>query len=182
MPRRTNTFAHDVDHEMAQLLAIAMDLAFIDTPYPLHVVSALQTAYCVHFRAFMEFAHNGRPPRPPKPKSKAPRDIRLDDLARQPTPLSWTSAEIRRFRAADKLAAHLTRGRAQRRPHETRMGRCGGSRPCPEARPRYVPGSCRRSRPVSCDGPTAQLLSLGSGLTRTWHSRGRGASRPAGLR
>ena len=107
---RPASFAKDVDNEMALLLAIAIERSNPCLPYPPHVLAALETAYCTHFRAFMEFVHSGRP-KPPKTK---PKDIRLTDFAKS-SAVTWTAQELNRFAAADKLGAHLSRGRALRR-------------------------------------------------------------------
>ena len=78
--------------------------------YPAHVLAALETAYCAHFRAFMEFVHNGRP------KSSGQKtDTKLDDFTDAPVHVEWKQPEQARFRAADKLGAHVSRGRAERR-------------------------------------------------------------------
>ena len=117
MPR-TTTFVKDVDNEMALLLAIAVERAHPCLPYPPHVVAALETAYCTHFRAFMEFVHNGRPSPstyPPRSAKQNRKDILLNDLAGKSLTVPWTRDELRRFAAADKLGAHLSRGRALRR-------------------------------------------------------------------
>jgi hypothetical protein len=116
---RATTFAKDIDSEMVSLLAIAFDRA-LPRLYPPHVLAALETAYCTHFRNFMEFVHNGRPPKPAKPTAKPakppkPRDIWLNHFTKKPLVLSWTPKELTRFKAADKLGAHPARGRAQRR-------------------------------------------------------------------
>ena len=116
---RINTFSKDIDSEMVSLLAIALDRS-LPRPYPPHVLAALETAYCTHFRNFMEFVHNGRPPKPPKAKAKPAkpskqRDIWLNDFTKKQLVVTWTSKELTRFKAADKLGAHPTRGRAQRR-------------------------------------------------------------------
>ena len=116
---RTNTFSKDIDSEMVSLLAIALDLS-LPRAYPPHVVAALETAYCTHFRNFMEFMHNGRPAKPPKPKKKTakppkPRDIWLNHFTKNPVVVPWKPKELTRFKAADKLGAHPARGRAQRR-------------------------------------------------------------------
>jgi hypothetical protein len=109
MARRT-TFAADVDNEMASLLAIAHERANPTMQYPAHVWAALETAYCTHFRAFMEFVHNGRP------ASSGPKtDTKLNDFTNTPVQVQWNRPEEARFRAADKLGAHVSRGRAQRR-------------------------------------------------------------------
>jgi len=112
-------FSKDIDSEMVSLLAIALDRS-LPRPYPSHVLAALETAYCTHFRNFMEFMHNGRPPKhastkAPKPKKRKPRDILLNYFTTTPRVVNWTSKELSRLTAADKLGAHPTRGRAQRR-------------------------------------------------------------------
>lgn len=103
---------------MVSLIAIALERS-LPRPYPPHVLAALETAYCTHFRNFMEFVHNGRPPRP-KPKAtkvKRPKrqDIWLNDFTPKPVVITWTKKELARFRAADQLGAHPSRGRAKRR-------------------------------------------------------------------
>ena len=109
MPRQT-TFSFDADHEMASLLAIACERAHPSMSYPPHVLGALETAYCAHFRAFMEFVHNGRPS-----GIKRNKDTQLNAFTETPVEVPWKSAELNRFKAADKLGAHVSRGRAQRR-------------------------------------------------------------------
>ena len=104
------TFSVDADNEMASLLAIAVERANPCMPYPPHVLAALETAYCTHFRAFMEFVHNDRPA-----ASNLKKDTKLNDFTATPVAISWGNSELTRFRAADKLGAHLSRGRAQRR-------------------------------------------------------------------
>lgn len=55
------TAAKDVDHEMAELLALAQELRQPSRSYPPHVWSAMRVAYATHFRAFLAFYHSGRP-------------------------------------------------------------------------------------------------------------------------
>jgi hypothetical protein len=107
---KPRTSALDVDSEMASLLAIAIERASRSTDYPPHVVAALETAYAAHFRNFMEFVHNGRPTYKAKRK-----DIRFSDFPGGTQNVVWKPSELQRFKAADKLVAHLSRGRAQRR-------------------------------------------------------------------
>jgi len=107
---RRRTFALDVDSEMASLLLIAIERANHSTKHPPHVVAALETAYAAHFRNFMEFVHNGRPIYKGKRK-----DIRFSDFPGGLQSVGWKPSELQRFKAADKLVAHLSRGRAQRR-------------------------------------------------------------------
>ena len=109
----------DVDDAMYHLLQITFDLSFPHGRYPYYVIAALETAYCTHFRAFMEFVHSGRPTKKGKKPAK-PRDtdILLKQYVTEPPVIPWTPEEAARLDDADKLGAHLTMGRAQLRTSE----------------------------------------------------------------
>ena len=110
--------ARDVDHEMAQLLKLAVEFQRPSRRYPEHVWSALRVADATHFRTFMEFVHSGQP------KVRRDPDIRLADFvsSKNQRVIGWTHEEERRPRAADKLAAHLSTGRGRRRGARQEFG------------------------------------------------------------
>ena len=112
-------WARDVDHEVAQ--AIYLYLMLNNETLPNEVLrSAARTAFSAHFRALMEFFHDGRPSRNDwtRQSCEPPRDVHLSDTldgASNPFSHSWTKGELRRLCDADKLVGHLSESRTTRR-------------------------------------------------------------------
>ena len=112
-------WTRDVDHEVAQ--AIYLYLLLNNRSVPTEVRwSAARTAFSAHFRALMEFFHDGRPSgndwtRQP---CERPRDVHLSDAlddGSNPFSRSWAKADLKRLCDADKLVGHLSARRATRR-------------------------------------------------------------------
>jgi hypothetical protein len=122
MQTKSPQWAPDVDHEIAQLLALHR--LFREKGYKSRysgvVKRALRVAYATHFRALMEFFHDGRPS-DTKSKHAAQKqkksDVRYSRVTGGTNPFAhrWTKRELKRFEDADKLSAHLTDQRAVRR-------------------------------------------------------------------
>lgn len=114
-------WASHVDHELSQLIKLHYHMCRPWYPlYPETVRRACRVAYASHFRALVEFFHNGRPlqsrmegagcePRAPG------QDITFRDLAPGAYSLpDWTDAELLRLCDADKLVGHLSKLRGAR--------------------------------------------------------------------
>lgn len=100
---------------MADALALGREIAQPSSSYPDAVWRALRLAYAVHYRVLLEFFHDGRAALSPRARGPQKRDIIVADVL-PPTaslPIAPTVAEKKRFKMADKLAAHLSRERAQ---------------------------------------------------------------------
>ena len=117
MSAPTKAQRRHVDHEMAQAIRISRALA---DPSSLQwdrdlVVRALRVAYAAHFRALMEFFHDGRPPKKGPRKKQKRRDLVASQfLPASEGPAKWTRREKARFSAVDKLVGHLSKDRTRR--------------------------------------------------------------------
>jgi hypothetical protein len=100
---------------MADALALAREITHPSASYPNDVWRAMRVAYCIHFRALLEFFHNGRDALAPNAKPPRPRDILVVDVLSpgKILAISPSARDKKRFRMADKLGAHLTRERTQ---------------------------------------------------------------------
>src|SRR6266566_289153 len=111
--------APHVDHDVAQFLLLHRELRrFRYRLYPSAVRRAIVVAYAyaTHFRALVEFFHDGQRPTGAEMQTAGcePRDnIRYGDFAGGTRP-SWTDPEKQRLCDADKLAGHLTKARVRR--------------------------------------------------------------------
>ena len=104
-----------LDHQMADALALGREIARPSVQYPNDVWRAIRLAYATHYRVLLECFHDGRALLVPNAKPPKNRDIIISDVLRPGASLavSPTTRDKKRFRMADKLAAHLTRERTQ---------------------------------------------------------------------
>jgi len=100
---------------MADALALGREIARPSSSYPDAVWRALRLAYAMHYRILLEFFHDGRATLSPPAKPPRQTDIIVADVLPPTASLAIapTMAEKKRFKMADKLAAHLSRERAQ---------------------------------------------------------------------
>lgn len=112
-------WADDVDHEVSHVILLYLMFRGQSVPNAL-LASAARTAFAAHFRALMEFFHDGRPSaadwgrQPCEPRS----DVTLSDVVSgSPNPYarSWSKADLKRLCDADKLLGHVSTNRASRR-------------------------------------------------------------------
>ena len=107
-----------LDHQMADALALGRALAGSISEYSQPVRRALRLAYAMHYGTLLEFFHNGRAPLLPASagaREAHQRDIIVSDVLRPGRSLGIapTVQDKLRFRAADRLAAHLSRDRTR---------------------------------------------------------------------
>ena len=100
---------------MTDVLLLGREIEHPSREYPDHVWRAMRLAYAMHYRTLLEFFHNGRGKLQPSAPPPRKRDMIVADVLPPGVPLGIepTTAEKKRFRAADKLAAHLSRERTQ---------------------------------------------------------------------
>ena len=128
MQTKPPSWAQDVDHELSQLLALHR--LFREKGYKSRhsevVRRALRVAYSSHFRTLMEFFHDGRPSDSDWKRigNEKKGDVRYSRVTGGPNPFArqWSKRELKRFRDADKLAAHLSDQRAARRGSRAEWG------------------------------------------------------------
>lgn len=102
-------WAPDLDHEISQLLWLHREMQQKDyrTHYDERVRRAMDVAYASHFRALLEFFHDGRQ----RHKSARGRDLHYSDVTGSPTPFEWSGYALRRLQDADRLVGHLSQAR-----------------------------------------------------------------------
>jgi hypothetical protein len=114
-------FARDVEHELRQaieLSSIVRNRSVRRLPPVLQ--SAVHTAFAAHFRALMEFFHDGTPSafdwkRLPSEARNNVRYSQITGTGSNPYSRRWSKADLRRFRDAHKLVGHLAEERSTRR-------------------------------------------------------------------
>jgi len=105
-------WAPDLDHDLAQLVRLqdVMTQPDYKTEYPKTVRRAIDVAYAAHFRALLEFFHDGRPKGLPL-KS----DLTFGEVTGEPSPFKpYNTYARQRLEDADKLVGHLTKLRRTR--------------------------------------------------------------------
>ncbi len=119
-----------LDHQLADALALGREVSRPSATYPDMVWRAIRLAYAMHYRVLLEFFHDGRSILVPKSKPPMKRDIIVSDILRAGSSLgiSPTVGDKKRFRMADKLAAHLSRERTQYRTSKQEWGNAGDRR------------------------------------------------------
>ena len=108
--------APHVDHDVSQLLLLHRQInSFWFRFYPEVLQRAAVVAYATHFRALLEFFHDGRPSRNAMTAAgcESPDDIRYSTFVGSMRP-AWSQDEKLRLCDADKLAGHLSTGRVCR--------------------------------------------------------------------
>lgn len=126
-----------VDHQMRDALCLARELSTPSAPYPKTVWRAMRLAYAMHFRTLFEFFHGGSVlrarlrPRSRRQRPPDKRDITIADVLPKGVALGVapSRAELRRFNAADKLAAHMSRQRGRWQGSLNEWG-CEGDQRC----------------------------------------------------
>jgi hypothetical protein len=115
------SFARDVNHELTQAIALSRIIRnrSVEGLSPL-LQSAVHTAFAAHFRALMEFFHDGTPSS--ADWNRLPAELRrnvtysqITGTGSNPFSGSWSKSDLRRFRDAHKLVGHLTEERSARR-------------------------------------------------------------------
>ena len=99
----------DLDNECAQLTSLQdiMEDPEYKTRYAKPVRRAIDTAYASHYRALLEFFHDGRQSGKPQPT-----DLLYRDVSGSTSPfLPWSKFAKGRLDDADKLVGHLTKVR-----------------------------------------------------------------------
>ena len=121
-----DALAPHIDHELSQLIRLHHAMRkFWYRWLPEPVRRACRVAYAAHFRAVMEFVHDGRPShgRRKSVGCEDPRDIIWGSVGGAPTPFpNWTDDEIRRLCDADKLVGHLSQDRITREASTSEWG------------------------------------------------------------
>jgi hypothetical protein len=100
-----------LDHELSQLLWLHREMQSPDyrSRYDRRVRRAMDVAFAAHFRALLEFFHNGRA------RSTRGRDLHLMHVAPSAQPFAWTQYGQPRLQDADRLVGHI----CQERPGQT---------------------------------------------------------------
>jgi len=111
MSAPTPDWALDLDHELSQLIRLQhmMNATDYKTKFAKPVRRAIDVAYAAHFRALVEFFHEGRPKKKPRAS-----DLTYKDVTAQPTPFVYTPYAEQRLDDADKLVGHLSKLRRSR--------------------------------------------------------------------
>jgi hypothetical protein len=105
----TNLWPH-VDHDISRLIAIHDEMKNARwRDYNSTVRRALNVAYAVAFRSVLEFAHSGRPSGLARSEDITSRGLLGASLSSE-----WSEEEKGRLADADKLVAHLSKGRVER--------------------------------------------------------------------
>lgn len=104
MPILSPESCSDLDHEVAQLVRLQTIMTADDyrSRYIKAVRRAIDVAYASHFRALIEFFHDGRP------KGSHPSDLRYSEVTGEP-PYRYTTYAARRLKDADRLVGHLSK-------------------------------------------------------------------------
>jgi hypothetical protein len=99
-----------LDSEMAQALLLGQEIQHPSMTYPPVVGSAMRTTFCFHYRALLEFFHNGRKDLIANARDPQKNALLVRHLLPSGTELGITPTvyEKRRFLAADILTAHLS--------------------------------------------------------------------------
>ena len=111
----TPAMRHHLDSEMAQALALSREIAQPSKHYPDCIWQAVRVAFAIHYRTLLEFFYNGRVGLLNRGKAPSERDIIISDLLPPHLHILFkpTAGDKRRFRATDRLAAHLSRDRTR---------------------------------------------------------------------
>jgi hypothetical protein len=117
--------APHVDHDVSQFLLLHRELDSLRYRiYPEVVRRAIVVAYAAHFRALIEFFHDGN--RPSQAEMDAVgcerrTDITFSSFAGSTRP-AWTDSEKMRLCDANKLVGHLSQARVSREGAYPRWG------------------------------------------------------------
>jgi hypothetical protein len=100
-----------LDNELSQLIRLqhVMDAPDYEKNYEKPVRRAIDTAYAAHFRALLEFFHDGRPKKKPVIS-----DLTYGEVANEKSPFTYSSYSEQRLEDADKLVGHLSKSRRSR--------------------------------------------------------------------
>ena len=104
-----------LDNEMSQALLLGQEIQHPSMTYPPVVGAAMRTTFCLHYRALLEFFHNGRRDLIANARDPQKNALLVRHLLPSGTELGIvpTIYEKRRFLAADILTAHLSSYRIQ---------------------------------------------------------------------
>jgi len=106
-----------LDRAIADAIALGREIAHPALAYPEAVQRSMATAYCAYYRSLLEFFHDGRQALVKNKKAKVP--SKRDILVRHVLPpgvqlgIEPSTRERARFRAADRLGAHLSKDRTR---------------------------------------------------------------------
>lgn len=103
-----------IDRELQQVLLLGLEFERGVSAYPEAVRRSMCTAYATHWRAVLEFFHNGRRGIFAAGKPPSVNDMILSDiLPSGDIGIRVTPRDRKRHRAADRLAAHMSRQRSR---------------------------------------------------------------------
>src|SRR5262245_9452264 len=121
-----DAWAPHIDHELSQIIRLHhLMRKFWYRWLPEPIRRACRVAYAAHFRAIMEFVHDGRPPTDQRIAvgCEQPHNMKWGELNGGQTPFpTWKDEEVRRLCDADQLVGHLSHDRVSREGSSVEWG------------------------------------------------------------
>jgi hypothetical protein len=113
-----------IDGEIANVIELGREIAAPSADYPEPVRRSMAVAYCSYYRVLLEFFHNGREGLVPRAKPPNRRNLLVRHVLPSGADLGVraTARDKKRFRAADRLGAHLSMDRSRYHRSTTEWG------------------------------------------------------------